>query len=81
MSQKNSKRMGLNLNLQKTTVTSNVDKLNFISDSEDISTVTNCMFLVVITNEVIKKRISWSRAATANLTKIIKNLEVSKTQN
>jgi hypothetical protein len=50
---------------------STVDKVNFFLDGEDISTVTNCMFLVVITNEKIKKRISFGQEAMANLTKIM----------
>jgi len=61
---------------------STVKKVNIFSDGEDISTVTNCKFLVVlITNdsyssEETKKRISLSKAAMANLTKIIKDLGV-----
>jgi hypothetical protein len=46
----NSERAGLDLNKKKTTVMSTVDKVNIISDSEDTSTVTNCMYFVVITN-------------------------------
>jgi hypothetical protein len=38
----NSDRVGLNLNLQNTTVMSAVEKVNIFSDGEDISTVTNC---------------------------------------
>jgi hypothetical protein len=58
-------------------------KSKHLSDGEDNRTVTNCNFLVVLitngsyTNEVIKKRISLSKPAMANLTKIIKVLEVS----
>jgi hypothetical protein len=66
--------MGLNLNLKKTTVVSAVDKVNIFSDAENISTVTNCMYF--ITNEETKKRIRLSKAAVANLTTIIKNMEV-----
>jgi len=47
-----SDRVGLNLNLQKTTVMSTVEKVNTFSDGEDISTETNCKVLVVlITND------------------------------
>ena len=58
-------------------------KVNIFSDGEDISTVTNYKLLVVlITNdsyssEESKKRISLSKPAMANLTKIIKYLENS----
>ena len=75
--------MGLNLNLQKTTVMSTVGKVNIFSDGEDSSAVTNYKFLVVLitnvsyTNEETKKRISLSKLAMANLTKIIKDLKVS----
>jgi len=75
--------MGLNLNLQKTTLMSTVKQVNIFSDGEDISTVTNCKVLVVLitndscTNEETKKRISLSKLAMGNFTKIIKALEVS----
>ena len=78
-----SDRVGLNLNLQKTTVMSTVGKVNIFSDCEDSSAVTNYKFLVVLitnvsyTNEETKKRISLSKLAMANLTKIIKDLKVS----
>ena len=71
------------MNLQKTTVMSTVEKVNIFSDGEDISTVTNCKFLVVLitndsyTNEETKKIISLSKLAMANLTKTIKDSEVS----
>jgi hypothetical protein len=65
--------VGLNLNIKKTKVMSTVDKVNFFSDHEDISTVTKT-FLVVITNEEIKKRISWSKTAMANLTNTINKI-------
>jgi hypothetical protein len=58
-----------------------VEKVNIFSDGENIRTVTNYKFLVALinndsyTNEEIKKRISLRTAA--NLTKIIKDLEVS----
>ena len=71
------------MNLQKTTVMSTVEKVNIFSDGEDISTVTNCKFLVVLitndsyTNEETKKKISLSKLAMANLTKTIKDSEVS----
>jgi len=71
------------LNLQNSTVMSTVEKLNIFSDGEESSTVTNLKFLVVlITNdsytcEETKKRISLSKAAMANMTKIIRDLEVS----
>jgi len=71
------------LNLKKTTEMNNVEKVNIPSDGEDISTVTNYKFLVVLitndsyTNEEIKKRISLIKAAMANLTKVTKNLKVS----
>jgi hypothetical protein len=54
-----------------------VEKVNIFSDGEDISTVTNCKFLVVLitngsyTNEDTKKRISLTKAAMANLTNIV----------
>ena len=70
------------MNLQKTTVMSNVEKVNTFSDGEDSSTVTNHKFLVVLitndryTNEETKKRISLSKTSTANFRKIIKDLEV-----
>ena len=64
------------MNLDKTTVMSNVEKVNTFSDSEDSSKVTNHKFLaVVITNKETKKRISLSKAAMAHLTKITKDLE------
>jgi len=44
----NSERVGLNFNLQKTTVMSTVEKVNIFSDVEDISTVTNYKFFVVL---------------------------------
>jgi hypothetical protein len=75
--------MGLNFNLQKTTVMSNVEKVNTFLDGEDSSTVTNHKFLVILitndkyTNEETKKRISLSKPSMANLRKIIKDLEVS----
>jgi len=62
---------------------STVEKVNIFSDGEDISTVTNCKFLVVLitndsyTNEETKKKISLSKLAMANLTKTIKDSEVS----
>jgi hypothetical protein len=71
-------RVGLNVNQQKTTVISNVEKVNIFSDGEDSSTVTNYKVLVVLitnnsyTNEETKKSISLSKPAMANLTKIIK---------
>jgi hypothetical protein len=60
-----------------------VEKVNIFSDGEDISTVTNHKFLVVLitngsnTNEKRKKRISLRKSAMANLTKIVKDLEDS----
>ena len=43
------------MNLEKTTVMSNVEKVNIFSDGEDSSKVTNHKFLVVlITNEETK---------------------------
>ena len=71
------------MNLQNTTVMSTVERVNIFSDGEDVSTVTNYKFLVVLitnkshTNEQTKKRISLSKQAMANLTKIIKGLQVS----
>ena len=75
--------MGLNFNLKKATVMSNVEKLNIFSGGEDICTITSYKFLVDFitnesyTNEETKKRISLSKAPIANLIKIIKDLEVS----
>jgi len=71
------------LHLYKTRVMSTVENVQIFSDGEDIGTVTNYKFLVVLitndsyTNEETKKRISLSKPAMANLTKIIKDLEVS----
>jgi len=71
------------LNLEKTTVKSMVENVNISSDGEDSRTVTNYKFLVVLiandsyTNEETKKRISLSKAAMTNMTKIIKVLAVS----
>ena len=79
----NSEKAGLNLNLQKTTVMSTVEKVNIFSDGEDTSTGTKNKFLVgnltneSYTNEETKKRISFSKPAMANWIKIIKDLEVS----
>ena len=75
-------RAGLNLNQEKATVMNTVEKLHIFSDGEDNSAVNNYKFLVILitnsdTNEEIKKRISLSKAAMANLTNIIKDLEVS----
>ena len=70
------------MNLEKTTVISNVEKVNIFSDGEDSSKVTNQKFMVVIiTNEETKKRISLSKAAMAHLTKITKDLEASNNKN
>ena len=66
------------MNLQKTTAMSTVEKVNIFSDGEDISTITNYKFLVVLitndsyTNEETKKRISLSKPAMANWTKMIR---------
>jgi len=71
------------VSLQKTTVMSSVGKVNIFSDGEDSSTVTNYKFLVVLitndsyTNEETTIRTSLSKAAMANLTKIIKDFEDS----
>ena len=71
------------MNLQNTTVMSTVERVNIFSDGEVISTVTNYKFLLVLitnqsyTNEETKKRINLCKRAMANLTKIIKGLEVS----
>ena len=78
--------MGLNLNLEKTTVKSTVENVNISSDGEDSRTVTNKFLVVLITNysytnEETKKRISLSKAEMANLTKITKDLEVSTNTN
>jgi hypothetical protein len=62
---------------------STVEKVNIFSDDEDVTTVTNYKFLVVhitndsYTNEETMKRISLSKPIMANLTKIIRDLEVS----
>ena len=66
------------MNLEKTTVKSTVQNVNISSDGEDSRTVTNKFLVVLITNEETKKRISLSKAEMANLTKITKDLEVSK---
>ena len=74
--------MGFNLNLEKTTVMSNVEKVNIFSDGEDSRKVTNHKFLaVLITNEETKKRIRLSKAAMAHLTNITKDLEASNNTN
>jgi sulfur relay (sulfurtransferase) DsrF/TusC family protein len=60
---------------------SNVENVNILSDGEDIRTVTNCKFLVVLitngsyNNEETKKRMSLSKPAMANVTKIIKTFK------
>jgi len=60
-----------------------LEKVNILSNGEDISTVTNYNFFVVLitnvsyTNEETKKRIRLSKPAMPNLTKIIKVLEFS----
>jgi hypothetical protein len=65
---------------------STVEKVNIFSDGEDINTVTNYKFLVILitndsyTNEETKKRISLSKPAMANLTNIIKHMEFQGTQ-
>ena len=70
------------MNLQKTTEMNTVKKVKFFSDGEDISTVTNYKFLLLLitndsyTNEETNKSISLSRPAMANLTDI-KDLAVS----
>jgi len=54
-----------------------LEKVNILSNGEDISTVPNYNFFVVLitnvryTNEETKKRISLSKPAMANLPKII----------
>jgi len=59
------------------------EKVNILSDGEDISTVTKYKFLVVLitnhsyTNEQYKKRISLSKVALANLIKSIKVMELT----
>jgi len=69
---KKSDRLGLNLNLQKSTVKSTVETVNAFSDGEDISIVTNCKVLVVLitndsyTNEETKKRKKLSKPAMGN---------------
>ena len=74
------------MNLKKTTVMNTEVKIKIFSDVEAISTVTNCKFLVVLisygsyTNEETKKRICLSKAAMANLTKIIKSWKFQPTQ-
>jgi len=63
-----------------------VEKVKIFSDGEDISRVTNCKCLVVLitndsyTNEDTKKRITFSKPAMANLTKILKNWKLKPTQ-
>jgi hypothetical protein len=65
---------------------SNVEKVNIFSDGEDISTVTNYKFLVVLitndsyTNEEITKRTSLIKVAMENLTRIIKFWKFQPTQ-
>jgi len=60
-----------------------LEKVNILSNGEDISTVPNYNFFVVLitnvryTNEETKKRISLSKPAMPILTKIIEFLEVS----
>jgi hypothetical protein len=61
---------------------STVGKVNISSDGEDSSTIINCMFLVVLitndsyTNEENMKIIILSNSTMANLTKVVKILEV-----
>jgi hypothetical protein len=58
------------------------EKVNIFSGGEDISTVTNYTFLVVLTtsdiysNDETKRRISLSKPGMENLTKNLKFLEV-----
>jgi len=72
----------LNLNLLQNYSNEQCGKSKHLSDGEGINTVTNYKFLVVLitndsyTNEETKKRISLSKPTMANLTKIIKDLEV-----
>ena len=80
MSKNNNDRVGLNLNLQKTTVMSTVENVNIFSDGEDSSTATNYKLLVVLitndsyTKEETKKRISLSKSAMAKFDKNRKRL-------
>jgi predicted lactoylglutathione lyase len=66
---------------------STVEKVNIFSDGENNGAVTNYKFLVVLitndryTNKEMKKRISLSKQAMENLTKIIKDLEISTNTN
>ena len=66
---------------------STVEKVNIFSNGEVISTVSNYRFSVVLitndsyTNEETKRRISLSKPAMANMTKITKDLEVSTNTN
>jgi len=66
---------------------STVEKVNIFSNGEVISTVSNYRFSVVLitndsyTNEETKRRISLSKPAMANVTKITKDLEVSTNTN
>jgi hypothetical protein len=74
------------MNLGKAVVMSDVENVNIPSDGEDKSTVTNYKYLVVLitndsyNNEETKKRISFSKPAMANLTKIIKVLKFQPIQ-
>ena len=66
---------------------STVEKVNIFSNGEVISTVSNYRFSVVLitndsyTNEETKRRISLSKPAMVNMTKITKVLEVSTNTN
>ena len=74
------------MNLKKTALMNTEVKINICSDVEAIRTVTNYKFLVVLitndsyTSEETKKRICLSKAAMANLTKIIKSWKFQPTQ-
>ena len=75
------------MNLENTIVMSTVEKVSIFSNGEVISTVTNYRFSVVLTSndsytkEETKRRISLSKPAMANMTKITKDLEVSTNTN
>jgi len=78
-----SERVGLNLNLKKTTVMSTVEKVHIFSGGEDNSTVNKQQVFGGSPHQGQRhqwreqEKMSLSKAAMANLTKTIKDLEVS----
>ena len=78
-----SHRVGLNLNLLKSTVMSTVEKVNIFSDGEDSSTGINYKFLVILitshsyTNEETKEKNKFEQTNNGKFDKSHKVLEAS----